>query len=415
MSMFRKSSLERLSSPEEIDQLMHITSARQWLALAAVFVLLISACVWGYASAVATTVAGQGAIVRRGGVRNVVTSGAGLLSDLSVHVGDHVHARQVIARVEQPAALERVRLARLALEEGQRERENAYRINADQSRLQLAALSLRDQNAHEQIARLKDQVKLGQEQIAVQEGLQQKGLVTRHQVIESRQQLASLETEIANREADINQRQSDRFGVEKKPLEQDESWKQKILELQAALDAAEKESEIESLVVSPYEGDVIEIKAYAGERVDVQTPVLSVQPSVNDLEVVAYIPSLRAKEVRSGMEVQISPSIVKREEYGFIRGRVLEVGAFPATRAALMRNFENENLITAFAGDSPVTELQVEMTPDPATMSGFRWSSSKGPPILLSGGMLCNLQIVTLRQHPVQLLLPFLRQQVGAN
>ena len=415
MSMFRKSSLERLSSPEEIDQLMHITSARQWLALAAVFVLLVSACVWGYASAVATTVAGQGAIVRRGGVRNVVTSGAGLLSDLSVHVGDHVHARQVIARVEQPAALERVRLARLALEEGQRERENAYRINADQSRLQLAALSLRDQNAHEQIARLKDQVKLGQEQIAVQEGLQQKGLVTRHQVIESRQQLASLETEIANREADINQRQSDRFGVEKKPLEQDESWKQKILELQAALDAAEKESEIESLVVSPYEGDVIEIKAYAGERVDVQTPVLSVQPSVNDLEVVAYIPSLRAKEVRSGMEVQISPSIVKREEYGFIRGRVLEVGAFPATRAALMRNFENENLITAFAGDSPVTELQVEMTPDPATMSGFRWSSSKGPPILLSGGMLCNLQIVTLRQHPVQLLLPFLRQQVGAN
>ena len=61
------------------------------------------------------------------------------------------------------------------------------------------------------------------------------------------------------------------------------------------------------------------------------------------------------------MEARISPSSVKPEEFGFIKGRVSYVSDFPDTPAALMRNFENEVLVRALTNGGPVTELHVEM------------------------------------------------------
>jgi HlyD family secretion protein len=415
MSIFRQSSLDRFSSPEEIDQLMHITSARSWLVLAAFTLLLIAFALWGFFGRVSKTVLGNGAIVRRGGVHNVLTTGAGMLADLTVQPGDHVTAGQLIAHVEQPAMVEKLALARRGLMEGERARSDAFEVNTEQSRLQIEAIHHKQQNGNQQVARLDEQIKLAEEQIRTSDGLYKKGLVTRRQTIDARQQLAALQNERANILAEINQLQSDVYGWEKKPAEQDVLLKEQVLELQARVAESEKELEEMSRVVSPYDGDVIELKAYSGERIETDTPVLSLQSSDNNLEVVAYIPSLRAKEVRTGMDAEISPSIVKREEYGFMRGRVRDVGAFPTTKAALMKNFENENLMSALTGEGPVTEVQIEMVRDPDTISGFRWSSSKGPPIELSSGMLCGLQIVTARQRPVVLLLPFVRQEAGLN
>ncbi len=415
MGIFRKGSLERLSSPEEMDQLMQITSARDWLALGAMLLLVAAGTVWCFLGAVSSSVSGQGAIVRRGGVRVVVTTGTGVLAQLNVHPGEHIHSNQVVAQVEQPATAEKLQLARQRLAEAEAVRQDTLRLNTAQAHLQLDTIRKRRQNAEQQMATLKEEASISRDQITIQEGLQAKGLVTRRQVLEARHQVAALETELANREAEMNELESDRFAWERKPSEADELMREKNLDLASRVTEIEKEAELEGQVVSPYDGEVVEIKAYAGQRVDAQTPILSIQPSANNLEVVGYIPSLRAQEVRSGMEVQISPSIVKREEYGFLRGQVVEVGAFPVTRAALMRNFENENLLTAFANDSPVTELHIEMRPDSATSTGFVWSSSKGPPIQLSAGMLCSVQIVTLRQRPVELILPFLRRQSGAD
>jgi HlyD family secretion protein len=104
---------------------------------------------------------------------------------------------------------------------------------------------------------------------------------------------------------------------------------------------------------------------------------------------------------------------VRREEFGFIRGKVTFVSDYPATEAALQRVFENGPLVRALAGAGPVTEVHVEMEPDPATPSGFRWSSAKGAPIQLSGGTLIAGEVVTREQPPIALVVPFLREKLG--
>lgn len=45
--IFRKSSIDRVSSPEQLNDYIKVTNPGVWLVLAAVIVLLMGACVWG--------------------------------------------------------------------------------------------------------------------------------------------------------------------------------------------------------------------------------------------------------------------------------------------------------------------------------------------------------------------------------
>lgn len=45
--IFRKSSIDRVSSPEQLNDYIRVTNPGVWLVLAAVIVLLMGACVWG--------------------------------------------------------------------------------------------------------------------------------------------------------------------------------------------------------------------------------------------------------------------------------------------------------------------------------------------------------------------------------
>jgi hypothetical protein len=46
--LYRQISVERLSSPEQLDEVLRFTSAREWVALTAIFLLLAVSLVWGY-------------------------------------------------------------------------------------------------------------------------------------------------------------------------------------------------------------------------------------------------------------------------------------------------------------------------------------------------------------------------------
>ena len=62
-SIFRKVALERLSSPEQLDQLMQIVTLRSWLPLAALGGLLASGLVWSWVGRIPVTTTGRGVII----------------------------------------------------------------------------------------------------------------------------------------------------------------------------------------------------------------------------------------------------------------------------------------------------------------------------------------------------------------
>ena len=88
--IFRKEALERLASPEQLDQLLPLTSPRSWLALAALGLLLLMALAWGFFGTISSTVQGQGVLIRRGGVRPLGAPAAGVVKRMRVRVGESV-------------------------------------------------------------------------------------------------------------------------------------------------------------------------------------------------------------------------------------------------------------------------------------------------------------------------------------
>jgi hypothetical protein len=63
-SIFRQESLERLSSPEQLDQLMQIVSPKSWLPLITLGSLIFMALLWSVLGRIPVTATGRGLLVQ---------------------------------------------------------------------------------------------------------------------------------------------------------------------------------------------------------------------------------------------------------------------------------------------------------------------------------------------------------------
>ena len=412
-NLFRKVALERMSSPEQLDELLSVTTPKTWLALVALMAILSVAIAWGYMGQLTTKVSGDGVLIRSGGVQSVAPLGAGQVMDLKVQVGDHISAGQTIGTVAQPALLDRIRVIKAQIADSERQKDDLLKVRADRTRLQLASLDNQRDNLGREIQELGQEGKIVEEQIATDEELLAKGLVTKQQVYLTRQKLVNIQGNIASKRAEITQLDSAEFQAKNENLEPNLQLQNTLTDLRRELQVLEKELETQSTVVSPYSGQVLELKVSPGSLVQVGQAIISLHPDIEKLEALVYVPSAKVKEVRPGMEAEISPSSVRREEYGFIRGKVTFVSDYPATEAALMRLFENAPLVTSLESAGPVTEVHVEMESNSHTPSGYRWSSPQGAPVKLSGGTICLGEIVTRTQKPISLVFPTVKEMLG--
>jgi hypothetical protein len=102
--IFRKEALEKLSSPEQLDHLMHVTRARGWLALAAVIGLSIAGALWGLFGRIPIDTKGQGILIKPGGIRQVVALEPGQVMAVKVRPGSRVRRGEAVAAIRTGGA-----------------------------------------------------------------------------------------------------------------------------------------------------------------------------------------------------------------------------------------------------------------------------------------------------------------------
>jgi len=93
--LFRKESMERVSSPERLRDYLHVTSPAIWIVLAAVMLLLASLFIWSGVTAVESYAAGMAEV--RGGVLTLRFDDAEKAS--RVEVGMNVKVGDLVAPV----------------------------------------------------------------------------------------------------------------------------------------------------------------------------------------------------------------------------------------------------------------------------------------------------------------------------
>ena len=98
-SIFRKVSLDRLSSPEQLDQKLVVVSPTGWAALIALTLLIMAALAWGIFGSISNTVQGGGILMYEGGIYTISSHTSGQVSEVLAHAGDQLEKGQVIAEV----------------------------------------------------------------------------------------------------------------------------------------------------------------------------------------------------------------------------------------------------------------------------------------------------------------------------
>ncbi|WP_180994359.1 HlyD family efflux transporter periplasmic adaptor subunit [Bacillus sp. Marseille-P3661] len=104
--VFRKASLEQLSTPDKLDMLITITRPPHWIALLSIFLLIIATLIWSITAQLQIKISGEGVFTTSGGVVQVVTTFEGQLTDLSIEPGDKVERGETIARIYDPTWIE---------------------------------------------------------------------------------------------------------------------------------------------------------------------------------------------------------------------------------------------------------------------------------------------------------------------
>jgi HlyD family secretion protein len=142
---------------------------------------------------------------------------------------------------------------------------------------------------------------------------------------------------------------------------------------------------------------------------------LSLETGVTGLELALYLPPADGKRVKPGMPVKIAPSTVRREEFGMLAATVLDVSDFPATQQAMLATLRNDQLVQTFSAKGAPFAARVQLTLDPTTPSGFRWSGGVGPDVKLSSGSLAEGEVTVATRRPISYLIPWLRKISGLS
>ncbi|HEY0014959.1 MAG TPA: NHLP bacteriocin system secretion protein [Longimicrobium sp.] len=415
--IFRSVALERLSSPEQLDQLMQVTTPRGWLMLVGVGALLATALVWSVLGSVPERIGGKGILIRSGGVLEVEAPGDGRVTDVAVRVGDAVSEGQVVARIQRQDLVLRIQQARAQVAELRQRHAQQVRFGQTDVQLQAAHRAQRREQLLASIEAGTRTLRTLNEKMESEARLAREGLLTRQAVLATTQERDGAEERVRQARSELAQLQAEAGQVQNQTLRNVQESQTRLTEAERELAQMESELRTTSEVTSPYTGRVLEVIVEQGSMVDRGRPILSVDltgKAVKALEAIIYIPSVHGKKIRPGMEVQIAPSTVKKEEFGYLLGTVTYVSDFPVTPQAMQQVLKNEQLVTSLSGDDAPYAIHVDLLPDPDNLSTYRWTSSEGPPIRIQSGTLASAGVVVERRRPILMVVPQLRRHGGA-
>lgn len=360
--VFRKAALDRASSPEQLDLLMQVTSPLGWLALLAMAFLIGLAILWSVVGRVPELVDAPGVLMRGERLTDVQSPMAGVLERLDARPGDVIEPG-VIGVIKQELA-------------GREERQADALAIARTEQLLVAKRA---------------ELQTALRQRALQQDAARQGLVPKNAVYEYDRRVNVVQGEVNGLERELQ-----------------------ILR-------ARKETTAEITV--PTGGRVVQVLKSPGDRIREGEPLLRLEAVTADRESAAcggqvhaalYVPGTLASRVRAGDPARVSPADVKREEHGFIVGRVEWIASYAAATDDMREKLKNDQLVQAFAAVGPVYEARVCLEKDPTnSRNGFRWSSGQGPAQQVSPGAPCSASLVVDERAPYTYVVPALRRATG--
>ena len=386
--LFRKAALDKLASPERLDVLMQVTKPQDSIARWTFAGLAAAGLFWGFFGSMPERIPGEGQLRGGGGIQTIQAAGDGILTALDLRENSVVAPDQQVATITSVGMEQDSEAARLKWME-------AERLAAETRSSQQGTIAdLRAQQAD-----LRNQLKQQQDRRATTEPLVTAGDLPGIRLIEIDREIERLTSRINEFNIQITERESSIRSAESQARQ-----------AKIAYDQTTGTSEAVEQVRSTIAGRVIRVAKRQGDRVSRGEVLAEVETEAKSqaLEVVAFVPASFGRRIAVGHPVQVTVAGIKREESGFLKGTVTffsDAPVGPDRVAAITKESK---------GAGPSYEVRVAPTEDPATVSGYAWSTGKGPPQQISGGVQVQVAVEVGERTPISLLIPYLRGLFGA-
>ena len=172
-----------------------------------------------------------------------------------------------------------------------------------------------------------------------------------------------------------------------------------------------------SFLTSTMNGLVISTKA-DNEPFEAFEPIVSVvgndyygQPQRAQL--LAYANNEAQRDLRPGMEAQVWPANEKRDEIGYVRGRITQVVRYPADAAKVRQMLKSDILAKQLLEqDNVVYEVLIDLQRNPADPTCYDWSFGQPDNVSMEFGTYCSVMTETRRCSMFQYLFETARTQV---
>jgi HlyD family secretion protein len=469
--LFRKKARDHASSPERLDQLLQIVSPKNWLPLIAMGTVVAAGVTWSVVGKIPITSAGQGVLIFPSKVTDLQSPLSGQVQTLNIKVGDLLKKGEVLATIDQPELKQQLQLQRAKLAELEAQNLGANSLQGQKSDLDLKAIAQQRASLQDRLTQAKsftpiildksvNTLKLEREnlnqrlkeaqafapnlkdRVDKREDLAKQGAISQDVLLEAQQtysdniqKIRSIQSELqsleikqvsAEKEYRDNLSQIKDFetqiqalqGKEKELAVQDFQSSNirvnQIQEIKRTINEIEGKTKGNSSIISQHTGRVLELTANAGQVVTPGSRLGTIQAQEEKAKIVSisFFPVAEGKKIREGMEVQVTPTTVKREEFGGIKGKVVKVSSFPITKEGAASLVGNTDIIQSIIAQGPhiqvTTELEFDKTP-----SGYKWSSSKGPDLKISPGTITSSRVTIEQRAPISFVFPIFKEITG--
>lgn len=413
--LFRAEAVDRFAAPERLDIAAAVVRPGTWLILWAAALVIVAALIAGLVLEAPSKVVGEGILLDAAGVEDAAATASGEIRDVMFHPGDHVNVGDVVAHLAQPDLTQDLDNATAELADAREELQKTVALTQKTADEQAAFHKKQADNLNESIGFGEQRVDILTEQLNGIQGLVDRGIIVKQKLIDVRNDLTQAREALANSRAGLQQ-------IEVDATSQNAERERERLGLELKVDSAERKLAMikerlgrVDVVTSAYKGVVAEVKMNPGEVIDRGGVILSIIPDpvanpgddpVASLVATVYVDAADGKKVKLGMPVEVIPTVIRREEDGFVKGKVTYVSVAPATVEGITRVLKNKQLAQKLSNGAAPFEVRVELQADPSTPSRLAWSTSRGPNVAVTSGTPTCAEIIWRAEPVLGLIVP---------
>ena len=165
-----------------------------------------------------------------------------------------------------------------------------------------------------------------------------------------------------------------------------------------------------SFLTSTVDGLVISTKT-ENETFEAFEPIVSV--IVNNAtgeesqhtQLIAFASTEAQRDLRIGMEAQVWPADEKRDEIGYVRGKITQVVRYPAVANEVSQTLRSDIMAQRLLGQSDVVyEVRIDLLCSPEDPTRYDWSFGEPADVSMGIGTYCSVLTETRRRSMFQYL-----------